>query len=371
MIITMKIFRYICCVCAAVAVAVAGGCSEEVAQPDLFVTADRNEVSVGEPVTLTITHNVDGLSVYSGDAGHDWYKSAAYLLAGKSEGQLRDSLYRPLNPDVRPVEYDFSDAVPGEASIGKGVVQLLHSSMGTNLVPTEGEVVFDQSIGKNVLRVNSVHPEWWYQALRINLNTALGSNKTLTLKMRFAKEHLSEIASGAPRPDVPTFGVVVRLGGIPVGEEKVIFSEASVWDVYWAPSLGTKSYSVDLGRIVSVWQGATGKQMGRLAYAQILFTAVGSVGYVGEYYIEGVKYGDYDYAPWDTGEGLSVGLGPGTLTYTHTFTAPGEYEMVVAGTKTSLKQYSGSGYKENLGDKISADEYSYKQVTKSIKIRVK
>lgn len=346
-------------------------CSQEAPVPVLEVAASATEVGVGEPVTLSITHNLDGLSVYNGEAGHEWQRSAAYNLAGRTEQELRDSIFRPLNPDVKPFAYDFSDAEPGAATIGGGVVELRHTSMGTNLLPAEGSVVYDPAIGGNLLRITSTHPEWWYQGLRINLNSKLGANRMLTLRMRFEKDFLSEISTGSKRADVPTFGVVIRLAGVPMGGGAPVFSEVSVWDVYWAPSLASKDYSVDLARIVTAWEAATGKKMERLAYAQILFTAVGSVGYVGDYYIEKISYGSHEYAPWDTGEGLNTGLGGGTVKYTHRFSAPGVYEMVVAGNSTSLKNYSGSGYHDDLGNKISGSEYRYGSIIRSVKITVK
>ena len=47
------------------------------------------------------------------------------------------------------------------------------------------EVVTDASTGKKVLKLVSAHPEWWSETLIFNVNTKVGNNKTLTLRMKF------------------------------------------------------------------------------------------------------------------------------------------------------------------------------------------
>lgn len=366
----MKLKSYISAILPVCAVMAA--CTSEAPEPELTVTVDRTTVGVGEPVTLTITHALDGLAVYNGEEGHDWYKSATYTLAGMTDQQLQDQVYRPMDPDVRPLDYDFSDATPGATVIGDGAIELLNANTKENLIAAgEGAVVFDETVGHNVLRITSTHPDWWYQALRVNLGTKLGSNRTLTLTMRFDKDVLEDVYTGEQHPELPTFCAVIRLAGKPEGEDRVVFSDNTVWDIYWAPSLSSAEYSVDLSRIIPEWQTGTGLKMETLEYAQILFTATGSVGYVGDFYVEKVRFGDYDYRPWDTGEAVNLGAGPGTVTYTHSYSAPGEYEMVVVGTTTSMKGFVNGGYRDNMGDKISADEYRYGHVQRSVKVTVK
>ena len=80
-------------------------------------------------------------------------------------------------------------------------------------------------IQQNVLKITSVHPEWWYQALRLHTDAKLGTNKKLNLRMRFDKDILEDVSSGEQRPDITTFQVVIRLGGIGVGETEVIFRD--------------------------------------------------------------------------------------------------------------------------------------------------
>lgn len=308
-------------------------CNSEAPEISLSVEADGpTTISAGESVTLKITHGApDGLVVFAGDAGHDYNKSALYLLAGKTEEEIRNEVFRQPDPDVVPTSYAFEDVTPGSALAADSKVTLVNANSGDCLVPSEGQVV------DGGLEIESTHPDWWYQALRVNLDTRPGANTTLSLRMRFDHDYLSDIYTGEAHPEVSTFMVVIRLAGRAAGGDKPVFCDETVWDIQWAPSTSSSDYTVDLSRVIAAWQSETGLEMDHLDYAQILFTASGSIGYVGKYTVEQVKFGDYDYMPFDTGEVVSTGKGPATSTWTHTYETPGDYTITVLATTTSLK----------------------------------
>lgn len=352
------------------ALSLTASCSSDAPDVTLTVKADKTEVAVGEPVTLSITHNVQGLCVFTGEDGHNYYNSAAYLLSGVSEDELKSNIYRESDPDVRPMAYDFSDAVPGASMVGDGTVDVVDANSGRSLIGSEADIVLDPATGKNTLRIVSTHPDWWYQALRVNLNSKLGSNQKLTLTMRFEKDILEDIYSGVQHPEIADFCAVIRVAGKAPDSDEIVFNDNTVWDIYWAPSLEAMEYSVDLSRVIAEWQGGTGLEMETISYVQILFTAAGSVGYVGNIYVDKIEYGEYDYVPFDTAEGIVLGSGPGTINYSHTFKKPGEYEMAVLGTNTSWKHYTSDGYNNSVADKVSANEYNYDRQVRFIKIKV-
>ena len=189
--------------------------------------------------------------------------------------------------------------------------------------------------------------------------------------MRFDKDILEDVSSGEQRPAITTFQVVIRLGGIGVGETEVIFRDETVWDIYWNPNTAFTDYSVDLSSVIDAWQGATGKTMGTLSYIQILFTPSNNAGYLGDYYIASASYGDIDYIPFSTGQSLNINDNSGILKYQYTYTQPGNYQVVVIGTNTSMKNYSDSGYKDNVGNNIHASEYDYNTQFSTIDITVR
>lgn len=346
-------------------------CSEEDA-PNLrlSVEAEKTEVKVGEPVTFSIWHNAMALSIYTGDDGHDFKTSAYFLLQGLTDADLQNNNYRPIDSEIVPYNCDFADTQVGETGIKDNLSEVINANSGDNLIGSEAGVVYDESIRQNVLKITSEHPDWWYQALRLNTNVKLGTDKTLNLRMRFDKDILEDVSSGDPRPEITTFQVVIRLGGIGLGETDVIFSDQTVWDIYWNPNTAYTDYSVDLSSVIDAWQGATGKTMATLSYIQILFTPNNNAGYFGDYYIASVGYGDIDYIPFSTGQSLNTNDNSGIVKYQYTYTQPGTYQVVVIGTNTSMKNYSGSGYRDNVGSNINAGEYNYNTQQSTIDITV-
>lgn len=345
-------------------------CTNQAPDVNLTVVADRTTVAVGEPVTLSITHDAQGLTVFNGETGHNFYNSALYLLQGKTEEELKGDTYRIPDPDIKPMRYDFSDTKPGDTATPSGFVEAVDLRNRGSLIGTEAEFVIDPITGKTALCYESTHPEWWYQSIRINTDSKLGANQKLTLTMHFEKEILEDTNTGVQHPEIADFCVVARLGGKGPGSDEVVYSENTVWDIYWKPSLEIQDYTIDLSRVIPEWQSGAGMEMETLSYVEILFSATGTVGYVGKFYINEVTFGDYDYKPFDTGEAIVASSGPGTYTYTHSYSEPGEYEIVVVGTNTSWKNYSGNGYNGSIEDKISADEYDYVREMRSVKITV-
>lgn len=350
--------------------AVATACTHEAPEISLTVEADRTTVGVGEPVTLSISHDATaGLVVFNGEEGHTYALSALNCLAGKSEAEIRNAVYRNADPMVKPTVFDFSTFTGSEVFDANSTVTLVNAGSGDCIIPSEGQIV-DTDNGK-ALKITSVHPEWWYQAIRVNLNTRPGANTLLKLTMRFDKDYLTDIHSGEPAPQVPTFMVVVRLAGRTVGSDEVVFSDETVWDIYWAPSTTSTDYSVDLSRIIAAWEGGTGLKMDFIDYAQVLMTTSdGAYGYIGDFWLEKVQFGDYDYIPFDTAEAIGIGAGPGHVTYTHAFSKPGNYEMTVVATSSSLKNYVNGGYKNDPSSKISADEFNMRRELRTVNIRV-
>lgn len=309
---------------------------EEAASVQLSVSADKTQVKVGEPVNFSIHHDAMAVSIYTGDDGHDYKTSAYFLLQGQGNDDLQNSNFRPVDPEITPYNCDIADTDAGAPTIKDNLAEVKNAGTGDNLIGSEAAVEYDESVGQNVLKITSTHPEWWYQALRLNTNAKLGSNKKLNLRMRFDKDILEDVSSGEQRPEITTFQVVIRLGGIAVGESDIIFRDETVWDIYWNPNIAYTDYSIDLTSVIDAWQGATGKTMSTLSYIQILFTPSNNAGYLGDYYIASASFGDIDYIPFSVGKALTINDNTGVLNYQYAYTQPGDYQVVVIGTNTSL-----------------------------------
>lgn len=343
---------------------------EEADSTRISLEADKLQVNVGDPVTFTIKHNAMAVVIFTGDEGRDFQTSAAFLLNGKTNEDIENNNYRPVDPNVVPYNCDLSGTPVGAATITDDLVEVRDANGGWSLIGSEAEIILDPSLQKNVLKVVSTHPDWWYQALRFNINSKLGTNKTLNIRMRFEKDILEDIYSGNQHPEITTFPVVIRLGGKAAGDADVTFSDATVWDIYWNPGLAYSDYSIDLTRIIAEWQTATGKTMSELSYVQILFTSNGNIGYVGDYFVESATYGDIDYVPFSTGYVLPVNNNSGIIKYQYSYPTPGTYKVVVVGSNVSFKNYSGNGYKDDRGETLGAHEYDYNTQMSTLEIVV-
>ena len=345
-------------------------CTEEAVTPSLTLTADKTTVSVGEPVTFHLLQDVQALSLYTGDAGHDYYKSGAYVLRDVTDSELSETIYRPEDTSVKRIDIDMAGSEPGSDVAAGGALEVRHATQGNNLIGTEAAIVYDELAGQNVLRITSIRPDWWYEALRINLNSPLGTDRNLKLTMRFDYPSPSEISTGNPRPDVGASPVVIRLAGKGAGDTEPIFCEETVWDIFWMPTDQYATFVVDLGRVIPAWEAASGRLMEELTYAQILFTATGNVGYVGNIYLSHVSFSDRCYKDFDYGFGISLPDGPGTIDYVYTYSEPGTYRVTAVGTNASYKNYSADGYKKTMDGQVSASEYDYARQLSEMTITV-
>ena len=218
--------------------------------------------------------------------------------------------------------------------------------------------------------MNAKHPNWWYEALRLNVNTKVGSDKKMTLRMKFATTTLKSANDESEHPEETKFPIVIRLGGIAEGETAVTFKDDTVWDLFVTPKTEYTDYTFDIGRTIAAWESAVNKKMATLSYIQILFTTVGAnIGYIGDYFVESAKFGSIDYKTFDTGKGITITDNSGVTRYTHKYDKAGTYEVVVVGSSSGFKSYSKDGYKTDVGA-VSANEYKYNNEYRTIKITV-
>jgi len=66
-------------------------CSKDAIEPDIQFTVDKRTVSVDEEVTFTITGRADGMSIYTGDAGHQFEDS--YLAVVEDKDVVSETVY--------------------------------------------------------------------------------------------------------------------------------------------------------------------------------------------------------------------------------------------------------------------------------------
>lgn len=340
-------------------------CSKgDLESPGVVVSVSSQNVKVGETVEFVIEHNALVGSIYTGDDGHNYSLSADFLLSGKSEEDIKNNVYRPIDPDIKKVSFDLSTANPGDAIIcGDSVDVIDNNNPDNELINNEAKISFDIETQKSVLEVDLQHPEWWYQALKFKIGSKIGENKKLTIRMKYEFPYLVDLNTDEQFPDLNQIQAVVNLSGYGVGDETPTFNDATVWDIFTTPNIAYHDFQIDLTNVISAWENNVGKTMEKLDYVTIRFvstTVNGTpVGYRGRYYVESASFGDLSYFPFDTGVALNVTDASGVLKYEYTYNEPGEYEAVIVGTNISWKKFSGDGYIYVRGDNLNANEYDY------------
>lgn len=331
--------------------------------PSVVVSVSSQNVKIGEPVEFVIEHNALVGSIYTGDKGHNYSLSADFLLAGKTEEDIKNNIYRPVDHDIKKVSFDLSTAKPGDDIICGDSVGVIDNNTQVSLINQEAKVVFDIETQKSVLEVDLQHPDYWSQALKFKIGSKIGENKTFSLRMKYEFPYIVDLTTGEQFPDLNQIPVIVNLSGYGVGDDTPTFNTATVWDLFTSPSLEYHDFQIDLADIITEWEKNAGKVMEKLDYVTIRFvssTVNGTnVGYRGKYYVESASFGDFSYFPFDTGVALNVSDATGILKYEYTYNEPGEYEAVIIGTNISWKKFSGDGYIHVRGENLNANEYDY------------
>lgn len=345
-------------------------------ETNVLLEVDKTVVKVGETVTFSVKHNANYLSIYTGDASHDYFTSASFILQGKNNEDLQNEVFRPTNPNIKPYVCSLADTPIGAVSVKDNLLDYRSLdgdglSLINNPVLTDNraEIVFDDSIKNSAFKVSHLYPQYWSHGLRFNVNTGVGENTKLTIRMRFAKNYLTSPDTGKPNSAVTTFTSLVSLGGIAQGESTVQYKDP--WStVEWGPSLTYLDYTVDLAATIDAWETLVGKKMETLSYIQLRFVAMNDAGYVGDFFIESAKYGGTEYFPFSVGKSLPVIDNSGLNTFKYTYKKSGTYNAIIIGNNVGTKKYSGDGYQDNKVDVIGADEYNYNSQLSSVKIVV-
>lgn len=344
---------------------------ESVESVELALGANKTNVKVGEPVVFSIRSNSNNISLYTGDNGFEYENSAAYLLSGLTEEEIRNNIYRPADGEIRLYSVDLADSEIGAAQVKDNVMEIVNPGGGASLFGSNAAIVADAEDGQPVLRVSTDTKTSWSCAMKFNFDTKLGMNKRLTIRMKFSTQYLTSISDDATlSEEVIPFVVCIRLMGIPDGETTPVWSDQTIWTIQWTPSLTYTDYVVDLTSIIEAWEKAVGKKMEWISYANVLFIQNGSYAYKGDYYVKSATFGENGYLPFSTAHKVQVVNASGVTEFEYIYDTPGVYTATAVVQNNGGKIYTGDGYATDRADNIGADEYHFSRGIQSIKIHV-
>ena len=344
--------------------------------PIVTISSSKATVKVGEMVEISIKHNTNNVSIYTGDSTHNYLNSAAFLLYGKNNQNLKENIFLPTDPYGVVSKADFTTITDGKLTGIGSVVTVVKLKVVGYPAPT---FVLDTAKvggnGKNVLflKVSPKAAPAVNQGLQVYPNLTLRQFKLCVVRLRFSEDTLLQensitkvwsVMSGL----IPKLNIGVRIDALAVGETDVTKSskyadlvpgvvEASL--ISLIPSTKYQDFSFDLSRYVLDWETRYKKDMGKLLGVQFYFHGGSNPGFEGNVYIESVTIGG-KVMPFDMGVSLPVLDSKGVLTYKHSYSKPGIYSVKAIGSTYGSKQYSGNGYQTYRGDNINENEYNRK-----------
>lgn len=312
-------------------------CNKEPEMPVLDVSVSSTAVKVGEEIVFNITHNATTLSIYTGDAGHEYNMSQFFITKNLSEQELRDSIYALPDPNSTKFEKDF---------VGLTAVPSFVAWTCTPPAPP--------SIENNALKVtanSTINPG--NNTLSIYPKNMIGNNAKLVLTCKFDNSAASLMLLTA-----------IKINGV--------LSNGMLWKDGWIYPMATtsKDYSeitLDLMPLINSWKANAGKPYGPVEEIQILIGAMG--GFKGNLYIAKIKFGENGKLPFAVGIPIPVFNNSGKATFKYKYSKPGTYKVTILGSNVGNKTYAGDGYQTNLTP--TAVEYPIARTIQEYEIVVK
>lgn len=314
----------------------------------LNVNADKTTVAVGEKVNFSISTNTSSTIVYNGTVGHNYEKSADYLLKGLSQQELKDSIYRIPNELVKRFFVNLSGA----------------ESIPETIEYPDMQIAYDDSLAANALKL-TLFPNDWGKVLKIYPRVAVADNKNLTIRMRFDSNDIYYQNGGEwlPGSTKANFRIVTEvIGKTSDGTVKWDFDQNSPNSLWYnntiTPSTKYFNHIVNIEKWIQNWEAKNGLTLETVECITLKFVGDANAAYKGNIYISSIELGEDGYYAFDTGECVTSLNGSGKMSYSCSFDQPGTYNVTFVTTTSSSKNYSGDGYQSDRND-ISSDEYKY------------
>lgn len=311
-------------------------CDNEPIEPVLDVSVTSTVVKVGEEVVFNISHNATALSIYTGDAGHEYNMSQFFITKNLSEQELRDSIYALPDPNSVKFEKDFVGLTAVPSFVAWTCTPPSLPSIENNALKVTANSTIN--LGNNTL---SIYP-----------NNMIGNNAKLILTCKFDNSNDSLMLLAA-----------IKINGV--------LSNGMLWKDGWIyPMVGiSKDYSqitLDLMPIINSWKANAGKPYGPVEEIQILIGATG--GFKGNLFISKIKFGENGSLPFAIGIPIPVVNNSGKATFKYKYSKPGTYKVTILGSNVGNKTYAGDGYQTNLTP--TAAEYPISSIIKDFEIVV-
>ena len=347
------------------------GCSKfDVPETSLNVVPSSKTIKVGETFKFNITTDANQTIIYTGDAGHNYLKSADYVALSNPADSLLSKVFRTPDPMVQR----FSFTAESDTDIAD------HSKLYYETTePTDYELVDDaealaayadlykmdpEVVGTKTLRMK-IYPVEWSKVVKIFPQVGVADNKRLTTVIRFEDNNLYKNVAGqwVPGSTKPGFRVVTEVHGrLADGTVTTLFNQGSPNSLWQANMIMPKDtyfrHVVDLGKWIKNWEAKYSTKIQKVESVVMKFVGDNNAAYSGNIYIHSVELGEDGYFAFDKGVVHASPFDRSTSTFEYKYTTPGKYEATFVAFNSSNKNYSDDGYQSGFY-RVSKDEYKY------------
>lgn len=315
-----------------------GACQDKVVEPEISFSAAPLTVSLGEPVEFTASYGASGYTIFTGDEGHVYEKSAAFLV----EDDYTNTIYREADPFIKKYEVNFAELTTVPESV---------ETPNANALQIVG-------IEDGALKLTT-SVEGWGNDLIIKPNVGIGPDATtLNMRMRFANEDLDK--------DI-RLTTTITINGV---ESQGSWSGGRIYPTTKADA-SYADVAIDLAGLIDSWKQNSGVEYDVIEAIKIVVGGGPAANrYSGDIYIESISLGMDGYFEFHTGEGMKPIAYNKDVTYEYTYPQAGTYEAVLIATNVGGKTYEGDGYQTGRGDEITANEYGISRQIKRLIITV-
>lgn len=346
----MKILKYI--YIASIGAVLLASCRKTEAETvDINFTASNTDPSVGDTVTFEMSYGADALSIYAGDPGKDFAKSA--LLNLKKDDNLTqyiptDTRYGVFNLDAKPLTSNpASITVSGTATLAPKTDSLiLINSIGTT---DNNELIIKPNIALYPLTVDPV-----ISGVNLNRNLNMG------IQLR-----------GGNVSSQVTLRVTIKIDG--VYTNATIANQRIDLNVTVPTKLDTIiNIAPNIGTLADQWRASNPtRTYGPIEEIKIQI-GIGPLNrFAGQFGIRSIALGTPIYIPWDVGNNVKYTVPNQPARFSYVYRTPGTYIATMVATSVGRKKFGPDGYIFDRANQIGIEEYDVDRQVKQIRIIVK
>lgn len=311
--------------------------------PDIYFSADKTTVNVGDTVTFEMSTNLQSLVLFTGDTLRNYDYSRDYVVATSDKDPSIETLLLP-DPSLIEFREELVGITEKPASI----------TVGGSL--TDDNFFLDtEGLGLQV----GINGEGWGNDLLIQPNVPINPmDRILSFKWKYK--------SAPEEGKAVRLAVTIKIDGVytdwSLGQGR-LHLDRTMYNTFFESE-------IDLGPLIDIWKSENpDRTYGPLEEVKIVLGGgPATARYTGDLIIENLSFGQDGFIPFSTGEYIPFVYSDEKVTFKHVYEKAGTFEAVLLSTRTDRKTHAG--YEESRGEHLTAKEYLLDKYSKFLTINV-